>query len=79
MQIPELKNMISLENFSENDFEKLISWIKSEEELIQFAGSIFNFPLTKEQLEKYIKIPEVNAYKLIYNNIHIGHAEINFT
>ena len=71
--------MISLENFSENDFEKLISWIKSEEELIQFAGSIFNFPLTKEQLEKYIKIPEVNAYKLIYNNIHIGHAEINFT
>ena len=71
--------MISLENFSENDFEKLISWIKSEEELIQFAGSIFNFPLTKEQLEKYIKIPEVNAYKLIYNNIHIGNAEINFT
>ena len=71
--------MISLENFSENDFEKLISWITSEEELIQFAGSIFNFPLTKEQLEKYIKIPEVNAYKLIYNNIHIGHAEINFT
>ena len=71
--------MISLENFSENDFEKLISWIKSEEELIQFAGSIFNFPLTKEQLENYIKIPKVNAYKLIYNNIYIGHAEINFT
>ncbi|MEJ2104399.1 MAG: GNAT family protein [Ignavibacteriaceae bacterium] len=71
--------MIRLEKFSDNDFEKLISWIANEEELIQFAGSIFNFPLTKEQLDNYINIPEVNAYKVIYENIHIGHAEINFT
>ena len=71
--------VIHLEKFSPNDFEKLISWISTEEELIQFAGSIFNFPLTKEQLNDYIKIPEVNAYKVINDNIHIGHAEINFT
>jgi RimJ/RimL family protein N-acetyltransferase len=71
--------MISLENFSEDDFEKLISWISNEEDLIQFAGSIFNFPLTKEQLNDYIKIPGVNAYKVIFENIHIGHAEINLT
>jgi RimJ/RimL family protein N-acetyltransferase len=71
--------VIRLEKFSENDFEKLISWISNEEDLIQFAGSIFSFPLTKEQLNNYIQTPEVNAYKVIYNNIHIGHAEINFT
>lgn len=71
--------VIRLESFSPNDFEKLISWVSNEEELIQFAGSIFNFPLTKEQLNDYIKIPGVNAYKVIYDNIHIGHAEINFT
>jgi RimJ/RimL family protein N-acetyltransferase len=71
--------VIRLEKFSENDFEKLISWISNEEDLIQFAGSIFSFPLTEEQLNNYIQTPEVNAYKAIYNNIHIGHAEINFT
>ena len=71
--------MICLEIFSENDFEKLISWISNEEDLIQFAGLIFSFPLTKEQLNNYIQTPEVNAYKVIYDNIHIGHAEINFT
>ena len=61
--------VIRLEKFSENDFEKLISWISNEEDLIQFAGSIFSFPLTKEQLNNYIQTPEVNAYKAIYNNI----------
>jgi len=53
-----IENMISLENFSENDFEKLISWVSNKEDLIQFAGSIFNFPLTKEQLNNYRKFRE---------------------
>ena len=70
--------MIRLEKFIENDFDNLLSWINSEEELIQFAGTIFSFPLTKEQLYKYVKIPGVNAFKVLYEeeNITIGHAEI---
>jgi len=72
-----VENMISLENFSENDFEKLISWVPNKEDLIQFAGSIFDFPLTKEQLNDYIKNPAVNAYKINLDNNHIGHAETN--
>ncbi len=70
--------MIKLEKFTENDFDYLISWINNEEDLIQFAGTIFTFPLTKDQLYKYLVNPNSNAFKVIYGreNIPIGHAEI---
>ena len=69
--------MLKLERFSENDFDNLISWINSKEELIQFAEPIFEFPLSRKQLQKYISNSNVIAYKVIYANNHIGHAEIN--
>ncbi len=71
--------MLKLERFSENDFENLISWMTSKEELIQFAGPIFEFPLSREQLQKYITDSYVIAYKVMYASDHIGHAEINLT
>lgn len=69
--------MIKLERFAENDFDSLISWISSKEDLIQFAGQRFDFPLSIEQLKQYNSDPTVKAYKVIIENIHIGHAEIN--
>lgn len=68
---------IRLENFSETDFDTLISWVKDEKELIQFAGPIFNFPLTKEQLRNYIADIKRHAFKIIHNdtNTTIGHCE----
>ncbi len=45
---------IRIEKFSETDFDTLLSWVKDEKELIQFAGPIFSFPLTKEQLIKHL-------------------------
>ena len=69
--------MIKPEKFSETDFDNLISRDASEEELIQFAGSGFKFLLTCEQLRIYISDPNVNAYKVLYEDNYIGHAEIN--
>jgi RimJ/RimL family protein N-acetyltransferase len=70
--------VIRLEKFTENDFDNLISWITTEEDLIQFAGTIFSYPLSKEQLHKYIENPNVNAFKVLYDgeSAPIGHAEI---
>jgi len=72
--------MITFEAFLEEDFDRLISWIKSEEELIQFAGSIFRFPLTREQLTVYLNniTRQVFKIKLIATNEIIGHCELNF-
>jgi RimJ/RimL family protein N-acetyltransferase len=47
--------MITLEYFTSNDFTQLMDWIKDEEALMNWSGSLFSFPLTKESMEWYIE------------------------
>jgi RimJ/RimL family protein N-acetyltransferase len=70
--------MIKLETFNETDFDRLINWAVNEEMLVQFSGPIFKFPLTKEQLEKYLTEKRSIAFKVIYKELDeiIGHSEI---
>lgn len=72
--------MIRLEPFTENDFEPIKSWVNSAEELFQFAGPIFTYPLTNQQLSDYIKMPNKKPLKVVLNSTHktIGHCELNF-
>jgi RimJ/RimL family protein N-acetyltransferase len=70
--------MIRLEEFTHKDFNRLISWIDNEKSMCQFAGPIFTFPLTEEQLTDYISDNTRKVYKIIdidTNNV-IGHGEI---
>lgn len=71
--------MIKLEKFEKPDFARLISWIDSEKSMIQFSGAVFNFPVTVEQLEKYISAENRSAFKVIdiITGEVIGHAELN--
>lgn len=72
-----MKQEIFLHEFTDKDFETLISWVDNEKELIQFAGPIFNFPLTKEQLNDYLKDPNRYPFKIVLksSNLAIGHCE----
>ena len=72
--------MIELQPFIEDDFETFKSWIESSEELFQFAGPIFMFPLTDEQLRKYIELKDKKPLKvvLLSTNETIGHCELNY-
>ena len=45
--------MIHFEKLEPNDFNTFKSWVSNREELFQFSGPIFNFPLTDEQLMNY--------------------------
>jgi RimJ/RimL family protein N-acetyltransferase len=47
--------MITLEYFTSNNFTQLMDWIKDEEALMNWSGSLFSFPLTKESMEWYIE------------------------
>ncbi|HVF80655.1 MAG TPA: GNAT family protein, partial [Flavisolibacter sp.] len=59
---------------------QLISWIDSEELLMQFAGPEFRFPLTKEQLDKSVNDSNRYAFKVVdAEQETIGHAEIYLT
>ncbi len=68
--------MITLEEFSECDFDQLISWVDSEELMIQFAGPTFLFPITHEQLKKYVRDKNGKAYSVkdVNTGEIIGHA-----
>lgn len=71
--------MIQLMPFGPADFDALISWVDSEETMVQFAGPIFSFPLTRQQLVAYLD--EGNRHAFAVRNEegrHIGHAEIMF-
>ena len=69
---------IRLEPFCETDFDTLISWVTNEKELVQFAGPVFTFPLTKEQLYHYLTDTKRYAFKVIHtdSNLVIGHCEV---
>ncbi|GLB51457.1 GNAT family N-acetyltransferase [Neptunitalea chrysea] len=69
-------SVLRLQSFSKIDFQRLINWIDNEKELIQFAGTIFTWPLTNNQLEDYINDSSRYVYKAMYNGKVIGHAEI---
>ena len=71
--------MITLKPFQEEDFARLCSWIHSERELFEFAGSVFTFPLTPDQLSMHLLEFNRFSYKVILQkeNTVIGHCELN--
>ena len=72
--------LVKLSPFLQKDFKKLISWVESEEAMVQFAGTYFQFPLTEAQLDHYLKDKNRFVYKVVHTitNTVIGHAEIFF-
>ncbi|MFT3738661.1 MAG: GNAT family protein [Breznakibacter sp.] len=71
--------MIRLERFERSDFARLINWVDSEDSMVRFSGPIFSYPITDEQLEKYINAGNRLVYKAIHTGLGevVGHAELN--
>lgn len=69
--------MIRLEHFEEKDFDQLINWIHSEELLINWAGSLFNFPLTTASMQWYLgdTNDKDNSDALIYRVVETATGE----
>jgi RimJ/RimL family protein N-acetyltransferase len=72
---------IRLEGFYKEDYCRLISWVDSEEALMQFAGPLLKYPLTAQQLDISLGDSNRTAFKVVDNetNLHIGHAETYLT
>lgn len=72
--------IITLKKFTESDFETLKSWIHNEEDLVQFSGPIFTYPLTDSQLKSYCKMQDKQPFKVVLSSTNetIGHCELNF-
>jgi RimJ/RimL family protein N-acetyltransferase len=73
----EPEKMIKLEPFRPSDFHELISWIDSPELLITIAGTDLIYPLTEDQLLKYLEIPNSIPFRLLNSEGKcVGHAEL---
>ncbi|PSR09789.1 MAG: GNAT family N-acetyltransferase [Candidatus Arcticimaribacter sp.] len=72
--------MLKLEPFTQDDFSRLINWIDTKRELIQFAGDLFTYPLSEDQLHAYLSQEKLVAKKIIHieSGEVIGHCELNF-
>lgn len=71
--------MVRLEQFTSDDFDTLIGWISTEEDMVQFSGPIFTFPITHEQLRRYISTENRMVFRVTDSETGqiIGHAELN--
>lgn len=73
---------IKLEKFEVMDIQRLISWVPTEEFLLQFAGPQYKFPFTDEQLLADIKkmetTDEIIMFKVIdeATQLTIGHIQL---
>jgi len=70
--------MIKLEQFTELDFDRFIDWIDNEKFMYQFAGPVYEFPITKTQLTQAISDNYRRIFRVLdyTSNKVIGHAEI---
>ena len=74
--------MVALETFGREDFDRLIGWVASAEELMMCAGPIFQWPLDRAQLERYRAAAEgPGAARRIWRAVEggetVGHVELN--
>ncbi|RHX79724.1 GNAT family N-acetyltransferase [Leptospira yasudae] len=70
--------MIRLEPFETNDIPLLISWVDTQELLLQFSGPVFRFPLTEDQLLENLRAVDRKAFRIIEtsSNERIGYCEL---
>ncbi|WP_276878719.1 GNAT family N-acetyltransferase [Chryseobacterium joostei] len=70
--------MIELQSFTIDDAHTLISKIKDEKMLLQFAGPKYHFPFTEDQLLGDLSDENRTLFKIIdlANHNTIGHAQI---
>jgi RimJ/RimL family protein N-acetyltransferase len=74
--------MVELETFGRADFDRLLGWIGSTEELMLWAGPIFRWPLDKAQLERYLVAaggpePSRLIWRAVDGGEVVGHVELN--
>jgi len=59
-------------------YRKLISWVSTPDELMQFAGAGFHFPLTETQLRSSIEDQTIIPFKVSDSTgSPVGYAEIH--
>jgi RimJ/RimL family protein N-acetyltransferase len=74
--------MIDLLPFTEEDIDRVIGWILSEDALMRWTASSFAFPLTREPLRRHLRESNERGDRLIFKAVDkesgavCGHIEL---
>ncbi|TXL82368.1 GNAT family N-acetyltransferase [Vineibacter terrae] len=74
--------VMTLRPFGEGDFDRLISWVRTPDELARWCGTFFSFPLDRAQLFRYVESARQPNMREIFAAIGatrdvVGHIEIS--
>src|SRR5438128_3905807 len=72
---------LTLLPFGREDFARLASW-PTEVDLVEWSAAFFRYPLTDDQLERYIKTAKQSSARAIFvardsDGEPVGHIEIS--
>ena len=73
---------ISLVRFDVEDFDRLISWVPAETDLVEWCAAFFRYPLNRSQLERYLESSKEPNVREIFtaradDGEAVGHVEIS--
>jgi RimJ/RimL family protein N-acetyltransferase len=77
-----MAEIIDLVPFTEDDIDRLIGWIPSEDALLRWTASSFAFPLTREHLRRHLQESAERGDRLIFKAVETasgaacGHIEL---
>jgi RimJ/RimL family protein N-acetyltransferase len=76
------KARVTLHPFGREDFSRLISWLSTEAELVEWCAAFFRYPLTDAQLERYLESAKQPNSRIIFTaraagGEAVGHIEIS--
>jgi len=80
-EISELPDVV-LRPFAREDFGRLMSWVRSEQALVEWCAGFFHHPLDDAQLDRYLessKQPNARAIWVAETSVGdpVGHVEIS--
>jgi RimJ/RimL family protein N-acetyltransferase len=73
---------IALCPFGPGDFDRLISWLRTEADLVEWCAGFFRYPLTHAQLERYFESSKQPNARVIFtarteDGEAVGHVEVS--
>lgn len=76
------RTCIELVPFGSEDFDRLISWLPKEDDLIEWCATFFSYPLTHSQLQRYLESAKVPNTRLVFTarsleDGPVGHIEVS--
>ena len=73
---------IALHPFGRDDFDRLISWLPTEDALVEWCAGFFRYPLNHAQLERYLESSKQPNTRAIFtaraqDGEAVGHIEVS--